>query len=257
MKNDNVEEKVKKKSSNKKIFRALSLGFGAICIIIGAYLIITTYYKSLNNITYRHHTLYQYIDGHKFEYEGEFSLTREDEITSLKSNDIIIEDNTFPIYYDYDPDLVLFPIDMGLILLDDIYSSYKMNHFSEIQFNKEQGNATLQYANKNIFLGESFAYDGADLYFFIYPTKVTFDDKEYNLDSGSYAIVKYKGQIDIYDRANDNYNIIEYSDSNVIAEISNYKINMSTDMVLTEKGNRLLIKNNSKLPVYEGIKKGK
>ena len=140
---------------------------------------------------------------------------------------------------------------MGLILLDDVYSSYKMNHFSEIKFNKEQGNATLLYKGKEIFLGESFAYDGGDLYFFIYPAKVTFDDKEYNLSSGSYAIIKYKGQVDIYDRENDEYLIIETTESNVIAEVSDYKINMSTDMVITERGNRLLIKNNSKLPVYD------
>ena len=224
MKDNNVEQKVKKKSSNKKLFKAISLAIGAVCIIFGAYLIITTYYNSLNSVTYRHHTLYQYIDGEKFEYEGEFSLTRKNEITSLESNDVVIEDNTFPIYYDYDYDLVLFPIDMGLILLDDIYSSYKMNHFSEIQFNKQEGNATLLYADKETFLGESFAYDGADLYFFIYPAKVKFDDKEFDLDCGSYAIVKYKGQVDIYDRANDKYYIIESSESNVLAEISNYTI---------------------------------
>lgn len=251
MKKDNVEENVKKKSSIKKFIIAISLGLGVILIVIGAYLIIANYYKSLNIISYKSYSLYQYVDGQKFEYEGDFYLTRENEITSLESNDIIIEDNTFPIYYNNDPNLVLFPIDMGLILLDDVYSSYKMNHFSEIRFNREKGNATLLYKDKKSFLGDSFAYDGSDLYFFIYPAKVTFDNKEYNLDSGSYAIVKYKGQVDIYDKTRDEYLIIESTESNVIAEISDYKINMSTDMVITDRGNRLLIKNNSKLPVYD------
>ncbi len=248
---ENVEEKVKKEVSKKKYIIAIALSIGVILIITGTYLTIANYYRSLNKISYKGYKLYQYIDGQKFEYEGDFYLTREDEITSLESKDIVIEDNTFPIYFTNDKDLVLFPIDMGLILLDNVYNSYKINHFSEIKFNEKQGNATLLYKRKETFLGDSFAYDGNNLYFFIYPAKVTFDDKEFDLDGGSYAIVNYKGQIDIYDRANDTYTIIESSESNVIAEISNYTVNLSTDMIITEKGNRLLIKNNSKLPVYK------
>ncbi len=246
---DNIKN-IKRKHSNRKLILTFFLGLGVIAIIIGAYLIANNYYKSLNILTYKNYKLFQYVDGQKFEYEGEFYLTRENEITSLETKDITIESNTFPIYYKDDENLVLFPIDMGLVLMDDLYKSYKINHFSQIKFIPDRGNAKVIFKDNEKDLGESFAYDGENLYFFIYPTKLTINDKEYELSSGSYAIVNYKGRVDVYDRSKDEYLIIEETTKDVIGELSDYKINLSTDMIITEKGNRLLIKNNKNLPVY-------
>ena len=134
-------------------------------------------------------------------------------------------------------------------------TSYKINHFSKIKI--EDDLAYLNYKNKNIYLEQSFLYDGDNLYFFIYETKVNIDEKEYTLSPLSYIIVNYKSEIEIYDKKEDNYTIIDEHQRDVIAYLDNYKVNLSTDTLTYDSGDRLLIKSPDNLPLYEGNKKSK
>ena len=56
--------------------------------------------------------------------------------------------------------------------------------------------------------------------------------------------------IEIYDKKSDNYTIIDNHSKDVIATLGNYKINLSTDMIMYDNENRLLIKNIDKLSLY-------
>ncbi len=244
-------KKIKTKKGVKRNLATLIIGLLVIVIIVIAFIAARNYYKSLNVLSFRDYSLFQYVDGQKFEYEGEFYLTRENEITKLETKDIVIESNTFPIYYKDDENLTLFPVDMELVMFDDLYKTYRINHFSQIKIDAKKKFANVVYKEKESYIGECVIYDGSDLYFFAYPIKLTIDDKEYELSSGSFAIVRYRSRVDLYDREKDEYIIIEETKKDVVGSMGSNKINLSTDTIVTDKGNRLLIKNVSKLPLFE------
>ena len=138
---------------------------------------------------------------------------------------------------------------MEVLLLDNINKTSKINYFTNIEF--DENSAYVNFRDNKKYLGESFLYDGDNLYFFTYPVTVSVDKEEYNLSSGSYMIVNYKDQVEIYDKKEDKYFIIESHESDVIATLNDIKINMSTDMIITNVGSRLLIKKVNNLPLFE------
>ena len=138
---------------------------------------------------------------------------------------------------------------MEVLLTDNINKTSKINYFTNIEFN--ENSAYIVYKDNKKYLGESFLYDGENLYFFTYPVTVSVDENEYKLSSGSYMIVNYKDQVEIYNKGEDKYTIIESHSNDVIATLNDIKINMSTDMIITSVGSRLLIKNVEKLPLFE------
>ena len=58
------------------------------------------------------------------------------------------------------------------------------------------------------------------------------------------------GMIEMYDKLNDKYTIIDEHTDDVIATVGGFKVNLSTDMIMYEKENRLLIKKYDKFPIY-------
>ena len=50
----------------------------------------------------------------------------------------------------------------------------------------------------------------------------------------------------------DLYIIIDEHNNDVVADVGNFKVNLSTDMIMYADENRLLVKNVSKLPLYDG-----
>ena len=90
-------------------------------------------------------------------------------------------------------------------------------------------------------LEDAFLYDGDSLYFFIENTTLTVNGLEYKLPPLSYANVKYKGYVEIYNYDTDEYEYIESVDTDVIAKTNKYSINLSIDSVQCEGMEQLLI----------------
>ena len=135
------------------------------------------------------------------------------------------------------------------------HSAYRLPYFSRVSVEKGEQftSAYLQTSEKEIYLEESFLYDGGNLYVFLYKTDVEIDGKTVTLSPLSYISVTYQGEIYYYDKENDKYVIIDKHKKDVIATLGTYKINLSTDMILySNNNNKLLIKNSGNLPVYSG-----
>ncbi len=248
--NDEVGKIVVKNRDKKKLIIGLIYTLTVITIICIALLVGINYLR-LNRISIDEDELYQYFNGSKFEYKGKITIKNNKEISSIETNDIKIDKNTYPIYYKNKPNLVTFPIDMEVLVLSDINKTKRINYFTNVELSEDGTSAYIIYKDKRLFLNESFLFDGENLYFFTYPVSVNINNTEYNLSSGSYMIVNYKDQVEIYDKKEDNYTIIDNYEDDVIANLNGVKINMSIDMVITESGNRLLIKNVKNLPLFE------
>ena len=258
MNNDDVYKKgIKRAKKKTKFIRKMQVLLMSLILITSisiAFILVKKYYNNLNSITYENYDLYQYFSGAKVVYKGKATIRHDNKITDVVSEGKKVDAGDIPIYFQYSYNEVLLPTNMELIFPNLKNKNYKINYFSKIMYdiNDDVENAFLVKNDKNIFLGQSFLFNGEDLYFFPYSTSVVIDGITYNLSPLSYIIVNYKNMIEIYDKTNDKYTIIDSHNDDVIATLGQYKINLSTDMIMYNDENRLLIKNVDKLSTYNG-----
>lgn len=245
-------DKAKRKVKMRKDVKILIISLLVIIVICIATFITYKQYQDLNEYDIKNYELYQYFGGQKFEYTGELTLKRNGEITELKYQDIEIEVDSTPIYFSKVKNDMLLPTNMALLIPRLMTKNYKLPYFSRITIEETENdyNAFLVNEEDKTYLEKSFLYDGADLYVFLYETTIKIDNKTIVLSPLSYINVVYEGEINYYDKKNDKYVTIESSKDDVIATLDSYKINLSTDMILYETSNKLLIKNVTNLKTF-------
>lgn len=248
-------KKVRQRKHNQRKMIVLVISLFAIVCVFGIFFLTKKKYDDLNTITYDNYELYQYFQGQKVTYNGKVKIERNNEITELQSQEITVETGDVPIYFQNIYNEVLFPEYMELVFLNNS-KLYRLNYFAKVMNEEDEdtnnSESYLLIKDKKILLDESFLYNGDNLYFFPYKTILVVDGKEYSLSALSYVNDNYGGEIEIYDKKNDEYLLIEEHDS-AIVKFSNAKIDLDADMLLYEEENRnrLLIKSVSKLEAYE------
>jgi len=252
---NSIDEKYEKILKKRKKLRNIKSFLIILILILVVTLLIVTIkkkYDDMATIKYEDYELYQYFSGAKVNYTGIVSLERTNNISSIKSKDINVDLGDIPIYFQNIDNEVLVPEKMELIFPNIKNKSYKVNYFTKFISDTVDNIETVLISNNKDqkYLGKSFLYNGEDLYFFPYSVTVTINNNDYNLSPLSYIIVVYKGSVEVYDKLNDKYIIIDNVLNDVIARFDNYKINLSTDMIMYKNENRLLIKNIDLLETY-------
>ena len=165
-----------------------------------------------------------------------------------------MELDIIPIYFQKIDNQVMFPVNMSIVYLNNKTQAYKINYFTKLENEvvNEEESTFVYYQDKKMYLGDSIIYDGNDLYLFPYSTTIIVDDVKYELAPLSYVIVDFNDTIEIYDKRNDKYIIIDDFKNNVMAYYKKYVINLSTDMIMYDNGNRILRKNIDKLELFNG-----
>ena len=189
-----------------------------VIILLFIILIVAFWLKTLNTEIIENHSFYQYFFGKKVEYDGNFKLTRKNDITELEIKDKQIQLDSTPIYYKDIENQVIF-------------TNMKLENETVYLKNKEQEKS----------LQNSFLFDGNDLYFFLENTKIEVNGSLYELSPLSYAIVRYGEGIEIYNKQQDSYSIIE-TQEDIYAKTADYTINMSIDSINYKDKDQLLIK---------------
>ncbi len=240
-----LEKKKKRKSTiiTTSIIAALIVIIVIVIIIIG----------SLNSTTVESHDFYQWYSGQKVEYKGELTFTRKEGLTELKATDRKVTLDSTPVYYSDENGKVIFPEDMAVVYPNNNGMMYRINHFADIT--EENGEIYLETnlatkTNKSK-LEKAFLYDGQDLYFFLERTSITVNGTTYEVSPLSYAIVRYKQSVEIYNYEKDEYQVIdttETQDAKVVTDT--YTINMSVDSLQTAEKEQLLIKGLSYLQEF-------
>ena len=240
-----LEKKKKRKSTiiTTSIIAALIVIIVIVIIIIG----------SLNSTTVESHDFYQWYSGQKVEYKGELTFTRKEGLTELKATDRKVTLDSTPVYYSDENGKVIFPEDMAVVYPNNNGMMYRINHFADIT--EENGEIYLETnlatkTNKSK-LEKAFLYDGQDLYFFLERTSITVNGTTYEVSPLSYAIVRYKQSVEIYNYDKDEYQVIdttETQDAKVVTDT--YTINMSVDSLQTAEKDQLLIKGLSYLQEF-------
>lgn len=240
-----LEKKKKRKSSiiTTSIIAALIVIIVIVIIIIG----------SLNSTTVESHDFYQWYSGQRVEYKGELTFTRKEGLTELKATDRKVTLDSTPVYYADENGKVILPEDMAVVYPNNNGMMYRINHFADIT--EENGEIYLETnlatkTNKTK-LEKAFLYDGQDLYFFLERTSITVNGTTYEVSPLSYAIVRYKQSVEIYNYEKDEYQVIdtkETQDAKVVTDT--YTINMSVDSLQTSEKEQLLIKGLSYLQPF-------
>lgn len=242
-------ELLEKKKKRKSAIITTSIIAALIVIII----VVITIIGSLNSTTVESHNFYQWYYGQKVEYNGELTFTRKEGLTELKATDRKVTLDSTPVYYADENSKVIFPEDMAIVYPNNNGMMYRINHFADIT--EENGEIYLETnlattTNKSK-LEKAFLYDGQDLYFFLERTSITVNGTTYEVSPLSYAIVRYKQSVEIYNYEKDEYQVIdttETQDAKVVTDT--YTINMGVDSLQTAEKEQLLIKGLSYLQEF-------
>lgn len=216
---DNIKQILKE---NYKLIIPITL----ILVLFIAFLI---YYKVMisNNYTRDENIkAFQYFYGEKYNYNLKLSKNRKEVIVSIKPQDIKINYDSTPIYYQ-DKDIVILPKDMSVIMPTLSCAEYLSKGYSYITYENGIYNLTTDKYNKK--LNHYFLYDGKDLYFFIEPVTLKVNNEKIELSPFSYVIAKYNNSITYYDKKTDTFKIIEVTDNDSLIENQYYSINISKD----------------------------
>lgn len=226
--------------SELKNFKNTYLKYLVIFPIIIVLFIVFYIRSTIDKKTLTPQNFYQYIAGQKVEYSGEIVLDKNDNISELQFNDVTIELDSTPIYYENDNKLyVIFPENMNIVFPNSNSLQYLSPYFTTL-YNDAYG----VYREDGKSFENCFFYDFDNLYFFIDQTILKVGEIEYQLEPFSYAIVTPRESIEIYDRQNGEYYIID-TDKSVIAMANGYEVDLNVDAVKYGESQRLLIKNKT------------
>lgn len=213
-----------------------------VLLMIGLIIFVAKYISKLNTNKMETHELYQYFGGKKVEYKGNLEISRQSNgIAKLQIEDIKIELDSTPIYYQDIENKILFPQDMAIVFPMNNGNMQKINYFSTVEL--KDNRTYLQYEEKEASIKNAFLFDGADLYVFLEPVTLTVGEETYELSALSYVIVNYRKEVEFYQKNEDKYTIIEEANyGNVTAKTSSYEINLSTDSLTYSGREQLLLK---------------
>ena len=246
---DETAKIVHNKRENKKVLMIGLISVVCAIILIVALFLVFGHLNKMNEYThYDEYPLFQFFAGQKNIYNGKVTISKNNDITEIKNNDGVVGIEDAPIYFQKKNDEVLVCNNMLLVFPRINNKNYKIKMFTKLTYDRDSDSSFYYNGKDKVFLEESFLYDGHDLYLFLYKTTVQVGEKTYELSPLSYAIVDYHDEVQLYNKEEDKYEIIENCDFDIIATLGEHKINLSTDMI---DNNRLLIKSIDNLPLYK------
>lgn len=243
------EELLEKKKRRKNTIITVSIVSALIVIII----IVSIIISNLNSTKTESHNFFQWYSGQKVEYKGELTFTRKEGLTELKATDKKVTLDSTPVYYAEKENKVIFPEDMAIVFPNNNGMMYRINHFSNIieESNDVYLETNLAVETNKTKLDQAFLYDGQDLYFFLERCNITVNGTTYEVSPLSYAIVRYKQSIEIYNYEKDEYQVIDIQDGQEAKVVTDtYTINMSFDSLQTAEKEQLLIRGLRYLQPY-------
>lgn len=249
-----IEETAKKvhdkRENSKKLGIILFSIVGACVLLVGLFLLFS-HFSSLKQYEHNEdYPMYQYFSGVKVSYDGKVVLTNNGDITTVETKNGISDINDAPIYFQDISNEVLTTKNMQLVIPRLFNKNYKLKFFTRLVFDSESNSIYYLKGKEKIYLEDSFLYDGSNLYLFLTNVTLTANENKYELSPLSYAIVNYMGEVEIYDKLNDKYHVIDLCEKDVVANMKDFVINLSTDMISYKENSRLLIKSVDNLNEY-------
>lgn len=231
---------MKIKENKKTLGLALMLTILIMLILVVISLFLAK--KDLNEYKIRNADIYMYFGEKKFEFNSDVILDKDNNITSLKTDNKKLNLYSEPVYIK-NKKKVIFPKSMNVVFPKSSFKQYKINYYTVLT--KDNEDYKLTNKNLNYRISNSFLYDGNDLYFFITQGTVTFSNQSIDISPMSYVSYSYgNGELYIYNYTEDKvYYYPAMIDGDVIFKNEDFELNISLDSVKSSTKNKLLRKN--------------
>ena len=226
-------------NNNKK---TSSIILGAIIILLVAVVVVNLFFinKDLNSKKIKNEDVYVYFGDEKFNYKGNITLDHEGKITNIKFNNKKVTLYSEPIYYAKKKRVIL-PVPYSVVNTS-IGLQNKVVFYTEIV--NIDDDYYLVNDELNYKLNNHFLFDGADMYIFIQTSTVTFGDKEVEISPLSYVNYVFDTKdLYIYNYEKQKIEYYENVDQDVFVSNKNYKVNLSSDNLIYNDKQKLLMKN--------------
>lgn len=248
---DETQKAVHEKREKNKKVRIISFSIIVVLILLIGLFFLLRFFSKLKKYEYNEdYPMYQYFSGVKVSYDGKLTLTNNGDITTIKTKEGISDIKDAPIYFQNVANETLTTKNMQLVIPRLFNKNYKLKYFTRLVYDKDAKVSYYLKGRKQVYLDDAFLYDGDNLYLFLTNVSLVVNKEEYNLSPLSYIIVNYKGQVEMYDKINDKYTVIDLCESDVTGNLGQYNINFSTDMLSYDNNSRLLIKSVDNLNEY-------
>lgn len=241
-------KQIKNILSNKKVS---SIILGAIIIILVAVVIVNLFFinKDLNSKKIKNEDVYVYFGDEKFDYKGNITLDHEGKITNIKFDNKKVTLYSEPIYYAKKGKVIL-PVPYSVVNTS-VGLQNKVMYYTEIV--SRDGYYYLVNNELDYKLNNNFLFDGSDMYIFIQSSKVTFGDKEIEISPLSYVNYVFDTKdLYIYNYETKKIEYYENVDQDVFVSNKNYKVNLSSDNIIINEKQKLLMKNFDYLKKLKG-----
>ncbi len=129
---------------------------------------------------------------------------------------------------------LILPVNMAYQAGKSDAGVYRVNHFATLS-NRDQGAVVLMSEGQEISLARGFLYDGKDMYIFLEPMTITIGDVTYQTEPLSYAKVRYRDSLELYNSADNTFKWLSTGQTEVTAESTRgYTIFLGTDTIKDE-----------------------
>ena len=234
-----IVKKLGKVFKNKKARTAI---IGLLLIVLIAIVLVSLFLvnKELNSKKLSNEKIYIYFGNEKFDFKGNITLDHDNNITNIKLNNKKVTLYSEPIYYAKKKQIIL-PTAYSVVNTS-VGLQNKVSYYTEIV--DRDGAYYLTNNELDYRLNNNFLFDGSDLYIFIQPSKVIFGDKEIEITPLSFVNYVFDTkELFIYNYEKDKMEYFTDVNGDVFVTNDNYKVNLSSDNMIFNKNEKLLMKN--------------
>lgn len=246
MKKKNLFKELKK--TIVKNAPVVCISFAAFILLVVALMFVFRAKEELVQYSIKNENIYTFASNVRLDFYSTITLDHEENVTKLVSGSDELELGSEPIYYVGRKEAI-FPNKMTVVFPLENRTQKKINRYSIIDGQGIQpvvSNVNLKYALTNAFI-----YDGANIYFFLEPAKITWGTNEVTVPFFSYVFCDYRGDLVIYNYDTEEIIYHELVNDIVTAEFENYKINMSHDAIIVNDKSSLIQKNVESLQLLK------
>jgi hypothetical protein len=215
--------------------------FGAIFLVVAIAVLIVYFVMQMGTVSFRE-PLYRYDTGIRLDYEGTTHIQRDDEEFFLKNSGRKEEIGNAPIYFP-EEDKIFLTGQMVVIRPEEAKAPVRTGYFTAIEKSKEAGVFIAKINDKKVEIKKGFLFDGQDVYVFLEPMTVEWDEQSIELPAFSCAMVYYNQRLEIYPMGHEEEIAIEQTGEMTVtatAKSGAYSVDLSKD-ILKSQGNELLL----------------
>lgn len=235
-------KKARKSDEKKKSKKLIPFIIGIVLVLVAVIVIVYLFFihKNLNSKVLKNEDVYIYFGSEKFDYKGNITLDHNENITNINLDNKKVTLYSEPIYYEKDKRVIL-PVTYSVINTSAGLQN-KVSYYTEI-VNRDDYyylvNNELDYKLNNNFL-----FDGSDMYLFIQPSTVVFGDEKVEITPLSFVNYIFDThELYIYNYEKDKVYYYQNITKDVFVLNDNYKINISSDNMIYNNKEKLLMKN--------------